>query len=152
MAAAAIPYIVAAGAAVSAIGAIQQGQAASASAKYNANIQEQNAVLLRQQAAEQAEQERRETYMRLGTIRAAQGKGGGAADEGSVLDVLGFVASEGERQRQHVLYGGELQARDALNTAALDRARGRNAVRTSYFQAGAELTQGAGSYYSMTRN
>lgn len=145
--AAAVPYIVMVGAAASAYGAVQQGQAAKAASQYNAAINEQNAQLSREEALENARLQRREEYLRLGAVRAAQGKTGGAAGEGSVLDVIGMVAAQGEEERQRILYAGELKARGFNNTSTLDRYSGAQAQKTSYFKAGSELLSGAGNAY-----
>ena len=150
-AAAAIPYIMAAGAAVSAVSAIQQGQSAKATAKYNAAMAEQNAALAKQDTQVALQQKQRETYLRLGAIRAAQGKGGGAADEGSVLDILGDVASQGELERQRIAMGGAIRERDFTASANLDRSRGKSAETQSYLSAGSELLSGGTDYYLMTR-
>ena len=104
--------------------------------------------MTRQQALDAERQQKRETYLRLGAIRAAQGHAGGAAGEGSVLDVLGDVAAQSELERQQVLYEGELKARGFSNTATLDRYSGAAAQTGSYFKAGSELLGGAGSSYS----
>lgn len=146
--AAAVPYVIAASAAVSAYSAIRQGQAAKAASEYNATVNEQNAALARQEAQENARLIDRENYLRLGAISAAQGKAGGAAGEGSVLDVLGMVAAQGEEERQRVLYAGELRARGFTNTAALDRASGEHAVTSSYLKAGSELLSGGATAYT----
>jgi hypothetical protein len=145
--AAALPYLQAAMAVVGAISAIQQGKSAKAAADYNARINEQNAGIARQEAADLARQQERENYLRLGAIHAAQGKSGGAAGEGSVLDVLGDTAAQGELERQNILYRGELKARGYTNTAALDRFEGSQAVSSSYMKAGTELLSGAASAY-----
>ena len=143
----AVPYIMAAGAAVSAYSAIQQGQAAKAASRFNEQIATQNADISRQEAQDNARLQDRENYLRLGAIRAAQGKAGGAAGEGSVLDVIGMVAAQGEEERQRIIYAGELKARGFTNTASLDRFGGDAAVRNSYFKAGGELLSGAGNAY-----
>lgn len=144
----AIPYLVIAAAGVAAVGAIQQGQAARAASKYNTVVQTQNAQLARAEALTLSQQQDRQNYLRLGAINAAAGKSGGSASEGSVLDVIGDVASQGELQKQQIRLGGELKARDFTNTAMLDDARGRQAQRSSYFQAGGDLLAGGSSYYS----
>lgn len=143
----AVPYLIAASAGVSAYAAIRQGQAAKAASKFNAAIAEQNAVLARQEAQDLARQQSRENYLRLGAIRAAQGKSGGAADEGSVLDIIGDAASQGELQRQYILRSGELKAGGFQNTAMLDRMSGKNAQTAGYLQAGSTLLSGAAGYY-----
>lgn len=164
--AAAIPFVIAAISVVSAVSAIRQGQAAQQSYaaiesanNFNASVAEQNTQIVRQQAQLEAQQNDRETFLRLGAIRAAQGKSGGAAGEGSVLDVLGDAAAQGKLESQNILYQGELQARGYTNTATLDRysaqnaARsGKNAVQAGYMKAGSELLQGgSGAYTSYSR-
>lgn len=143
----AIPYVMAAAATVSAYMVYQQSQASKDVGRYNAAINAQNADISRQQAAMQARQIERENFMRLGHIRAAQGKSGGTA-EGSFLDVVGDVAAQGELERQNVLYRGELAARGYRNTAALDESQGTNAARAGVMRAGGELLSGISSAYT----
>lgn len=140
----AIPFIMMAGAAMSAVSAIQQGKAAKAAAQFNSKIAEQNVDITHEQTAAQVAQHDREQYLRLGAIRAAQGKGGGSAKEGSVLDILADTAAQGEIARQDIVYRGALQERGYKNTATLDTMQGRNAEKTGYLTAGAELLSGAG--------
>ena len=144
---AAIPYIMAASAAVLAVSAIRQGNAAEAAANFNAQVAEQNAAASREQAAARAKQVDRENYLRLGAIRANQGKSGGTM-AGSALDVLGDAAAQGELERQNVVYQGEMAARGYANTAALDRASGENAATSGYMRAGSELLSGGSGAYT----
>lgn len=148
MMAVAIPFVMAAAAVVGAVSAIQQGKAAKSAANFNAAIADQNAQISRADAAAQAQQIDRENYMRLGAIRAAQGKSGGAAGEGSVLDVLGDAAAQGELDKQYAIYQGEQRARGYTNTASLDRYSGRNAQTAGYMKAGTELLGGGAKAYS----
>lgn len=145
--AAAIPFIMVASAVVGAVGAIQQGKAAKAAADYNATISAQNAAISRSDAAAQAQQADREAYMRLGSIRAAQGKSGGVANEGSVLDVLGDVAAQNELERQDIIYRGEQRARGFTNTSQLDTFSGKSAETSGYLKAGTELLGGGARAY-----
>lgn len=145
--AAVIPYIVAASAVVSAVSSIQQGKAAKAAADYNATISLQNAEISRSNARAEAGQISRENYLRLGAIRAAAGRNGGVSGEGSVLDVLGDVAAQGELEKQQALYQGELGARGYTNTATLDRIQGKSAQRAGYLKAGTDLLSGGASAY-----
>ncbi len=137
-----------ASAAVAAYSAVQQGKAAKATANYNAAISMQNAEIARADAAAQAAQQDRENYLRLGAIRTAQGKAGGAAGEGSVLDVLGDAAAQGELERQNIIYQGEQRARGAVNTANLDTFSGKQAQKAGYLKAGSELLSGAAGAYT----
>lgn len=147
--AAALPFFVVASAAVSAIGALRQGEASAAASRYNAQIAEQNAQIARQNAADKAKQQQREAYLRLGAIRAAQGRSGGDAGQGSVLDVLGDVAAQNELEKQRILYEGEMAARGYTNTANLDRAQADSAESGSWLKAGSELLQGGVGYYNL---
>lgn len=144
--AAALPFIMAASAAVSAISALQQGSAAKSAAQFNAQVADQNAQLSRQNAEDQVVQQQRETYMRIGAIRAAQGASGGAGS-GSVLDVIGDVAAQSELEKQQIRYRGELAARGYANTSALDTYSGKTAQSGSYFKAGSELLSGGAKAY-----
>lgn len=143
----AIPFLLAASAAVSAYSAIQQGKAAKAAEDYNSTIANQNAQIAQQQTKVADQQQARENYLRLGAIRAAAGANGNA-NAGSVLDVIGDVAQQGELQRQQIRLGGQLKVRDYTNTAALDSAAGRQAQTSSYFKAGSDLLGGAAGAYS----
>ncbi len=166
---AAIPYIIAATAAVSAVSAVRQAQAQSQqyqqqadvsqmSGNFNATVNDQNADIVRQDAKDQALQSDRETYLRLGAIRAAQGHSGGSGGQGSVLDILGDTAAQSELEKQNLLYQGELKARGFTNSATLDRYGGQtassrysaaasNTMQSGYLKAGSELLSGAGSAY-----
>jgi hypothetical protein len=144
--AAALPYLMAASAVISAVGAMQQGQAAKSAADYNATINAQNADVARQNASDQAHQQERDTFLRLGAIRAAQGHSGGDSGQGSVLDVLGDVAAQSELDKQYTLYQGEQQARGYTNTAQLDTFSGQNAETTGYLKAGSELLGSSSKY------
>ena len=146
--AAALPYLIAGSAAVSAISAIRQGNAAEAAANFNAQVAEQNATASRAQAAAQAQQINRDNYMRLGVIRAAAGHTGGQTGAGSVLDVLADAAGQGVLDKQNAIYNGEMAARGFGNTAMLDRYSGNTASTGGYFKAGSELLSGGANAYA----
>lgn len=174
--AAALPFIQAAGAVLGVISALSQGRQQqqayqynaaqerdqAAQAEENAQISEQNAAIARSDAAAQAKQSERENYLRLGAIRANQGKSGGAAGEGNVLDILGDTAAQGELEKQDILYQGELSARGQLNaasgyrrqgvgyerSAALDTSAASYARTASYYKAGSELLAGGVNSYT----
>ena len=146
--AAVLPIVMGASAVVGALSAIQQGKAAKAAADFNATISAQNADIARADAALQAQQIDRDNYLRLGAIRTAQGKSGGAAGEGSVLDVLGDQAAQGELEKQYALYQGEQRARGFTNTANLDTFSGKQAQKSGYLKAGSELLSGGAKAYN----
>jgi hypothetical protein len=137
----AVPIIMYATAAMAAYGAIQQGKAQQAAATFNAITAMQDETMAKGEALLQAQQTHRETVLRLGKARAAQGASGGTA-EGSFLDVVGDIAKQGELERQYQLWKGEAKARGYRNTAELDLAQGESAREASYIGAGSELLGG----------
>jgi len=148
--AAALPILSGISAVVSVIGALRQGEVSSATNRYNATISQQNAQIAQQDAADKARQADRETYLRLGAIKAAQGHSGGTASSGSVLDVLGDVAAQSELEKQTILYRGEQAARGYTNTANLDNSAADTAESSSWLKAGSELLGGGMNYYSLS--
>jgi hypothetical protein len=147
--AAAIPWIMGAMAAVSAVQAIQAGRAAKKQSEFNAAVADRNAGLARDQAAADADAQRRHSQRVLGGIRAGYGASG-ITMEGSPLDVLEFSAANAELDRQNILYKGELRAMGYDDTAMLDRMRGDAAQSAGYEKAGSAILMGAGKIYGNT--
>jgi len=140
----AIPFMMYAGAAVAVFSSIKQGQAASAAANFNAAIAQQDAAQARSDALAQSIQIQRDNVLRIGSIRAAAGAGGGTG-AGSVLDVAADVAAQGELERQWALYQGESRARGYKNTATLDLAQGKAAKQAGYVSAAGAALGGLGA-------
>jgi hypothetical protein len=154
-----IGVLVAASTAMTAVSAIQQGQAAAAQAdaqqqsqKYNAIVKQQNAALARQQAGAREEQQRRGARQLLGQQRAALAQAG-IGTGGSALDIEEQSAVRAELDALTIAYEGELQAKGLLASAQQDiyqgevaAAAGENAKTASYISAGASILQGAASY------
>lgn len=143
----ALPFIQAAAAVFSAVGALSSGNAASSAAEYNARLAERNAQISRDQAAADAEQQQRHARLVIGTARAGYGASG-ITLEGSPLDVLAMSASNAELDRQSILYRGELRGMGYDSEAALDRQRASTANTQGFFgAASALLTGGAKAAY-----
>ena len=153
----------AASTAMSAAGAIQQGQAAAAQGRaqqqaqeYNAVVKEQNAQLSRQQAGAREEQQRRQTRQVLGQQSAALAQAGIGVGTGSALDIEEQSMVRAELDALTISYEGELQATGLLAGAEQDRyygevakSRGENERTASYMSAGASILSGAASYGTM---
>lgn len=134
----------AAAAAVSAVGSIQQGNAQAKAYKYNAQIEEQNAVQARDAASAQAGQVDRDNKRKIAEAMAAYGASGVDVNQGSPLDVLSDLATEGELSKRIVLYQGELTARGDQQQAGLDRMNASSAQTAGYINAGATVLGAAG--------
>ncbi len=127
---------------VSVVGALRQGKSEQASHNYNADLADRDAKIVRQQAIGESERISRENYLRRGKIIAAIG-GAGIKQEGSAIDVLGDVVSQGELDKQNAIYAGELRSLGYTDTAYLERRRGEEAVTASRYKAGSALLGGA---------
>ena len=138
----------AAGAALSAVSAIQQGQAAQSQANFQAAILRQQAERERQQAASDAEDFRRNQSRILAARRAALGASGVEPASGSPLLVSEDFASEVEFQALRILSGGEVRATRAEQQAVLQRFAGRAARTSGFIRGGSLLVTGAGKAFS----
>lgn len=132
-----------ASAGMSAIGSVQQGYAAKQQADYNAKVAESNTAAARQQAALDESTSRKKSELALGAIRARAAANTGDI-EGSALDILADSAAEAELEALVLRYGGEVKAKQSEGEAALNRARGKNAVFAGYVGAGTALLAGGG--------
>ena len=115
-----------------AIGTIQQSQAASATASFNAAVMERNAVIADREAAENARRVREAGRRALGQQQAAFGASGVVAGEGTPLDVLGSTAADVELDALTARYSGIVEAQNLRSQASLERSRA-SSVRTSGF-------------------
>ena len=131
-----------ASAAVSAVGAIQQGRAANRTARFEAEQLRQQAERERHSAAQQAADLRDGEARRRASLRARTA-GSGATLEGSPLAVLSDLAADAEFQALRRIAGGAAAAGRAEANAALRRFEGRNARRTSFLNAGSTLLTAA---------
>lgn len=127
-----------AGAALSAVSQIQQGQAAKATSKYNAALAENNAIAARQQAAFQEARQREQAERQLAAQRVRFGKSGATA-EGTALDVTADQAARGELDALNIRRSGVLQSHAYSSQATLDRFRGQEALTSAMMGAGSSL-------------
>lgn len=134
--------LTAAGGLVSAGGAILQGQAANAQAKYQATIQRQQAERERQIAAAQEEDFRRRQSRLMSARRAAAGASGIDPSTGSPLLASEDFAAETELQALRIRSGGEARGTRLEQQAALTRAGGRARQTAGFIGAGTSLLQG----------
>lgn len=143
---------------ISGIGAIQQGNAASAAAGYNAKIAAQNAQIAQQNArytAAEGEQNvaaaGAETRAKVAAITANQGASGVDINSDSSVGVreseakLGMLKSLNLRsQAVRQAYGYETQSANDLAQAKLDKMQGKSAKTAGYLDAGASILGGVG--------
>jgi len=134
-------YMALASTAVAAGSAVYQGQQANKTAKYNAQVSEQNAIAAQQKAAYDEKLHRERVRKLLSSQKAAYGKSG-VDMAGSPLLVLQETVEQGELDALAIRYGGSIEASRNRSAATLARMEGRAARTSSYAQAGSTLLSG----------
>jgi len=137
--------VIAAG--MSAVSAISQGQQQKSAAKYNQKVAENQAIGTRQEAAANAEKQRRAASKTIGSMQANYAASG-VSLEGSPLEVLEQSARNAELDRLNILWSGETRAQGYQNTASLEGARGSNAMASGLLSAAGSAMSAFGSYKS----
>lgn len=128
----------AAGGAVSAVGAIQQGQAAKAAGEYNAAVAERNASATRAQTAADVLAKSREKAQHLGDLRAQFGANGLDFSD-SALDVFQDHATQAEYDAKLTQYKGNLRAAGYGEEAILQKMGAKSASTAGYIGAGSAV-------------
>ncbi len=157
MAAAALPMLIAS-TAVSAVGAISQGQAAKAAAdsqanamQYNAAADRARAVQASQMAGIQEDTQRRNARATIGRQIAASAQSGAGLNS----DLLRESIFNMEADTASIRYDGQLKAAGLNDQAAIGmvnatntRNQGKAAETAGYLNAAGSLLSGGNSYYT----
>lgn len=141
----ALPWIMAAAAAVSAVGAVKQGQAASDAANYNADIARQNAASAEAQGEAADAMLKRQQEQRMGAAIAAFGAAGVDLTSGSPSDVLADNARQSTLDRLTQKYNYKMRALGYSDQAGLDDSNAANSRTAGYFNGASAALQGASS-------
>lgn len=139
--------------AISAVGSIEQGQASSAAAKYNAGIAQNNAQIAQQNATfagqegeENAAVAEGKTRAQVGAITAAQAANGVEVNSGSALDVRSSAAELGELNAINIranaarqAYGYNTEASSDVGQSQLDKSKSQQDSTAGYIKGGSTL-------------
>lgn len=122
-----VPILMIASTAISAVGAIAQGQAQAASyqsqaqaSDYNAQVNEQNAQQVRLEASREEDDFRRK-YRQFRGSQIASVAQAGIGFEGTGGDLIEESDINAEMDALSIRYEGEMRARQSLQQATLDR-------------------------------
>ncbi|MBX9697873.1 MAG: hypothetical protein K2X74_00495 [Acetobacteraceae bacterium] len=156
---AAAPYAGYAAAGLGALGALQQGAAAETAGRQAQAEGEFNARQLEQRARDRrfasgVEQDRAQRVARLRQGQArANAAGSGVALEGSPLEALAFNAEQQAEELALLGWQANMDERDLLTQAGMERTRGANARRAgqsarqgSFLRAGSALLMAPGRW------
>ena len=133
------------GAGVSAYGQAQQGKTANVAAQRNAQIQNRNATIARQNAEFNAKLQEREARRRRSSQVARLGASGIEVFEGTNLIALAEQEFVDDMNAQLTRRGGAIEAANLQQTAAITSAQGTASRSAGFLGAGTSLLTGAGS-------
>lgn len=132
------------GASVSAYSSYQAGQAASATANYNAALAQQQATATRNAAAAKALSERQNNALLLKKQQADYAAAGVVAAEGSPLVEEAKQAGYMELHAENTEYAGDIAGNVDMDQSQLDLAQGEQAKLTGNLGAASSILSGAG--------
>lgn len=153
----AIPFVLAA---VAAVGAMKSAQAQSQSAdaaanaaNYNALSDQQRSTVALAQGNANEESQRRGAALALGRQNASMAQSGVDLSSGSALDLYKQSATNAELDALNIRYGSQLQAQGFKSQSTLDamqadqqRRNASTAMQAGYLNAGAAALSSYGSY------
>ncbi|RWC58945.1 hypothetical protein [Mesorhizobium sp.] len=139
-----------AGTALSAGGALVEGQQSKQMADYQAKAYGQQAQADAQSAAFEQSQERHKQDLLQSQARAQAGASG-VGIAGSPTEVLAANARQGQVDLHAIQYGSRLRQNNLNSQAAISRFSGKQAVTASIFNAGSNLVSGLSGFYDPTK-
>ena len=128
------------------LGTLQQANAASNAASYNAEIQRQQADQELRNAEAKATEKSTRTRQKLAATRAGAIQSGLETD-GSVADILNVVETQGALEELTALYEGTTKARGLRASAQLNDANARSSRTSGFINAGTTLLTGVNKLY-----
>lgn len=135
--------LMAASSAVSALGALQQGQYQKSMANYQAAQAEADAQVERDAAEIHADKIRKAARRQAGESRVALAGSGVDVGAGSAVTIDSSIYSDAEEDALTIILNGADAARRGKATAEGYRIKGKQAQTDSYFQAAGSALSGA---------
>jgi hypothetical protein len=143
------PALAIVGGVISAVGALAAASAQAKAARFNAQVNERNAAIAREQGAEDAKRQQRLNVQRLGKLRAAYGEAG-LSFEGDALSVFEDSAVQAELDVRRIKYNAELRAIGFEDQAQLDRMEAKAATTAGILGAASAFTGGLRGAFQTT--
>lgn len=149
----ALPFVAAAAIGANTLGQIAQGRAESKALKYNANINDLNADVAKQNAVFAGEEgeantaiQQEKTRQQVGAEKTQQAASGIDVNKGSAVDVRASQAETGMLDAMNIranatrqAYGYETQEQGFKSQADIDRASAKSVKKASYVKAAGTL-------------
>lgn len=147
MAPLAVPLMLA-GTAVSAYGQYQQGQAASAEAKYQAQVQERQAQAAEQRTQLEQRRQAEQASRQKGALAAQLGASGAVTTAGAPLMIMAEQARQEDIEQGMIGWQGREEAGSLRRGAQMSRMKAKQARTAGSIGAGTTLLHGFGSTFA----
>lgn len=134
--------------AVSAGGTILQGKAGVAAAQSEANMLNAQGADQQAVATQNAAAKAKEASLLMSNAQAVSANSGGSATDGSVLDIIGGIAAEGNVQSRELTRQGEMAAQNARYQGKLGMKAARQNQKLGYLTAGGQMLSGMSDAFS----
>tara|TARA_R110000851_G_scaffold9579_1_gene35531 strand:- start:2663 stop:3094 length:432 start_codon:yes stop_codon:yes gene_type:complete len=138
-----------AGAAIGAMGAIQEGNAAEAAGKFTARQQQRNAKNSMAEGIRKATEIQRMGDRAQSDASAAMAAGGGVTDDVGAIKTLSDIQAVTDYNALSAIYEGDLKADTQNMQADMDRMAGKQAQQASRFKAASTVLSAGSKAYSM---
>lgn len=146
--AAAAPYLMAGGAAVSAYSAIRQGRQLEMAANLEARQMDMSAKAEAAISQRVAESERKKARLLQSRVKALAAASGAGASDPTIIDIMGDIEREGEIRALDALYEGRTAAEGLRFASGIRRREGREGRRAGTISAVGDLFSAGGSIAS----
>jgi hypothetical protein len=137
--------VAAIGSLTSAAGSISAGMAQANAAKFDQQVDANNARQAEQAADAQAVVSQQTTDQKLGQQKVAYGASGVDVNTGSPVDVMTSTAAQARLDALNLRYGGRMTARSDLESGQLAAYQGSEAETAGFLGAAGTLLTGAGT-------
>lgn len=145
--AAAAPYIMAAGAAVSAYGTIAQGNANEAMGRLQAAQLRKQALADEAQSQIIASEERKKADYLQSRVQSLAGASGTGMDSPNIVNTMADIDEQGAYNALAALYSGTTSARSKNLAARMAEIEGKSSKRSANMQAGSTILTSAAGWY-----
>lgn len=141
-------WVAVAGAALSLLGSVKQGQSAQSMANYQAEQANADADAARAAGRVEADRIRKAGRQQASQANAALAASGVETGEGTALRITSDITGDAEQDAYTTIINGINTGARYNAQAQADRISGKNAAQASYINAGSSLLQGGSAAYS----
>jgi hypothetical protein len=145
----AVAAIMAAGAAITALGQMQEGADAEVAAKFKARQEIRNAKASKAEGIRGSIEANRQGDIAVSDASAAMVGAGGVTDDVGAIKTLSKIKQKTDYNALVSIYKGDQRAQTQTLQAEMDRTAGRAKNRAAQYRAAGTALKGASSAYSM---